>query len=67
MKYTVKAYFCINYKRRKRLIGSLETDNFYEAQDFIWDKCERGCDCELVNNETGSKDWAYAEDFEPLF
>lgn len=32
MKYTVKAYLCTNFAG---LMDSLETDKFYEVQDFI--------------------------------
>lgn len=60
MKYTVKAYLCTNFSY---LIDSLETDNFYEVQDFIWENYQKGYNCELIDNEIGSRNWAYADDF----
>lgn len=60
MKYTVNAYFCTNFAG---LMDSLETDNFYEVQDFIWKNCQEGLNCELIDNETGDRGFAYADDF----
>lgn len=60
MKYTVNAYLCTNFAG---LVDSLETDDFYEVQDFVWENCQRGFNCELIDNETGSKNWAYSYDF----
>lgn len=61
MRYTVSAYLCTNFAG---LMDSLETDNFYEVQDFIWDNVQKGLNCELIDNETGSRNWAYADDFD---
>jgi hypothetical protein len=44
-------------------MDSLETDNFYEVQDFIWGNCQKGYNCQLTDNETGETNWAYAESF----
>ena len=60
MKYTVKAYLCTNFAG---LMDSLETDDFYEVQDFIWENCQKGYNCELIDNETGESNFAYADDF----
>lgn len=60
MKYTVKAYLCTNFTG---LMDSLETDSLDEAQDFIWANCQKGYNCELIDNKTDSKEWAYADDF----
>lgn len=60
MRYQVKAYLCTNFSY---LMESLETDDFYEVQDFIWENCQKGLNCELWNTETGDKNWAYADDF----
>ena len=60
MKYTVNAYLCTNFSY---LIDSLETDNFYEVQDFIWENCQNGYNCKLIDNETGESNLAYADDF----
>lgn len=60
MRYTVNAYLCTNFAG---LMDSLETDDFYEVQDFIWKNCQEGLNCELIDNETGDRGWAYADDF----
>lgn len=59
-KYSVCAYLCTNFSG---LMDSLETDNFYEVQDFIWGNCQKGYNCQLTDNETGETNWAYAESF----
>ena len=60
MKYTVNAYLCTNFTV---LMDSLETDNFYEVQDFIFENCQNGYNCELIDNETGERNLVYADDF----
>ena len=60
MKYTVSAYLCTNFSG---LMAMLETDSFYEVQDFIFENCQKGYNCELKDNETGESNLAYAEDF----
>lgn len=60
MRYTANAYLCTNFAG---LMDSIETDNFYEAQDFIWENCQKGYNCKLTVNETGETHWAYAESF----
>lgn len=60
MRYTVKAYLCTNFSG---LMEELETDNFYEVQDFIWENCQKGYNCELTDNETGETGVCYADDF----
>ena len=60
MRYQVKAYLCTNFSY---LMDSLETDDFYEVQDFIWENCQKGFNCELWDTETGERGWAYADDF----
>jgi hypothetical protein len=60
MRYTVNAYLCTNFAG---LMDSLETDDFYEVQDFIWKNCQEGLNCELIDNETGDRGFAYADDF----
>lgn len=60
MRYRVCAYLCTNFAG---LMESLETDDFYEVQDFIWANCQNGLNCELYDTETGNRNWAYAEDF----
>ena len=60
MRYQVNAYLCTNFAG---LMDSLETDDFYEVQDFIWANCQKGFNCELWDTETGDRNWAYADDF----
>jgi hypothetical protein len=60
MRYKVNAYLCTNFAG---LMDSLETDNFYEVQDFIWKNCQEGLNCELIDTETGNRKWACADAF----
>ena len=60
MKYKVDAYLCTNFTG---LMDRLETDNFYEVQDFIFENCQKGYNCELRDNESGETHIAYAESF----
>jgi formylmethanofuran dehydrogenase subunit A len=68
MKYTVNAYLFTNFAG---LMDSLETDNFYEVQDFVEENRQKGFNCKLVDNERGTEGWAYAENdndfYEDLF
>ena len=59
-KYTVKAYFCSTHSG---LIDTLETNSWTKVEEFIWENCQGGLNCIVVNNETGEQKWAYAEDF----
>ncbi len=61
MRYTVKSYLCTNFSG---LMNSLETDSWDEVEDFIWENAQRGYNCELADNDTGNKNYAYAEDFD---
>lgn len=60
MRYTVKAYLCTNFSG---LMDIIETDDFNEVQDFIWENTQDGYNCELTDNETGEVNVAYADDF----
>lgn len=60
MRYSVNAYLCTNFAG---LMESLETDDFNEVQDFIWENCQKGYNCEFTDHETGEVNVAYAEDF----
>ena len=59
-RYSVKAYICTNFAG---LMDSLETDDFYEAQEFVWENCQKGFNCEFYDTKTGNHNWAYADDF----
>ena len=56
MRYKVNAYFCTNFAV---LMDSLETDSFYEVQDFVDDQCRKGFNCELYDTETGDRGFVY--------
>lgn len=60
MRYKVCAYLCTNFSG---LMDSLETDNFYEVQNFIWENCQKGYNCEITDTETGETNMIYAESF----
>lgn len=60
-RYTVNAYLCTNFAG---LMDSLETDFWNEIEDFIWENVQKGYNCELTDNETDTKNWAYADDFD---
>ena len=60
MKYTINAYLCTNFAG---LMDSLETDFWFEVEEFIWDNCQKGLNCELIDNETRDRNWAYSDDF----
>ena len=53
MRYIVRAYLCTNFAC---LMDTLETDNFYEVQDFIWENCQKGMTITVVG-ETRSSDF----------
>lgn len=60
MRYRVHAYLCTNFAG---LMDDLETDDFSEVHDFIWEKCQKGYNCELIDTETGDRSWYYADNF----
>lgn len=60
MRYRVCAYLCTNFAG---LMDMLETDSFYEVQDFVLENCQKGYDCEVYDTEIGDRKWAYAEMF----
>jgi len=57
-RYAVKAYLCTNFSG---LMDSLETDDFYEVQDFIFANCQKGLNCELTDRERGETNVVYAD------
>lgn len=60
MRYQVNAYLCTNFAG---LMDSLVTDDFYEVQDFVWENCQKGYNCEVIDTERGDRGWAYADNF----
>lgn len=61
MKYSVSAYLSSNFTG---LMNTLGTDDHNEVKDFIWQNVQMGYNCEITNNKTGKKQWAYADDFD---
>ena len=61
MRYKVCAYLCTNFSG---LMNSIETDDWNEVEDFIWENVQRGYNCELTDNDTANKNYAYADDFD---
>lgn len=60
MRFTIKAYLCTNFTG---IMNDLVTDSWDEVEDFIWENIQQGYNCELTDNDTGNKNYAYAEDF----
>lgn len=60
MRYIAKAYICTNYAT---LVDTLETDSWYEVQDFVEENCTNGYNCEVTDTERETVGWAYADDF----
>lgn len=60
MRYRVKAYLCTNFAS---LATTLETDDFYEVQDFIEANCRLGYNCQLVDTLLGTEGWSYAVEY----
>ena len=59
-RYTVRAYLCTNFAG---LMSNIQTDYFNEVEDFIWENCQKGYNCELIDNERGTTSRYYAESF----
>lgn len=59
-RYVVKACLCTNFVG---VVATLETDNFDEIQEFIWEQCQKGFNCELIDKEQNTRNWIYAESF----
>ena len=51
-RYKVSSYYGLNYRG---LEDSLETDDYDEARNFVWDKVQKGGAVELVDTETGDR------------
>lgn len=56
MRYKVNAYFFTNFAG---LMDSLETDSFDEVEDFVYDQCRKGFNCEFYDTETGDRGFVY--------
>lgn len=51
-RYKVSSYYDLKYQG---LEDSLETDDYDEAKNFVWDKVQKGGAVELVDTETGDR------------
>lgn len=59
-RYYVRACVITNYVNA---IDSLETDDWYEVQDYILENCQKGYSCEIIDTSTGYQNWSYADEF----
>ena len=59
-RYTVKVYYC---GKHSCLMEHFETNSWHSVEEFVLENCQGGYNCIIINNETGSQKWAYAEDF----
>ena len=59
-KYTVKVYLARNFVA---LMDMFDTDFWSKVEEFVWQKCQEGMNCIIVNNESGMTMYARAEDF----
>lgn len=63
MRYYVRAYI---EKSMRGLIDSLETNDWSEVEEFIWENCQHGLNCEFVDLEYDNNcGVAYADLFTP--
>ena len=60
-RYAVMAYL---HSNRSGLMDNLETNDFSEAHDFMWEHCQQGNDCELLDRETGIREFYYSNNFD---
>ena len=44
-------------------IDGIDTDDYTDILDFVWDNCQKGLCCEIINHETGERKHAYPEYF----
>ena len=51
MRYTVKAYLCTNFTG---LMAYLTTDDWSEVENFIWENCQKGYNCQFVDHTTAN-------------
>lgn len=58
-KYTIKVYLA---RKEKVLMDMLDTDFWGQAEEFVWQKCQEGFNCTIVNNELGTIMYAYKEE-----
>ena len=45
-------------------IDGIDTDDYTAILDFVWANCQAGLACEIIDNETGERKYAYPEDFD---
>lgn len=57
-KYTVKVYL----SKFEILMDMLDTNSYTEVEEFVWQKCQEGMHCVIIDNELGLQVYARAED-----
>ena len=60
-----KKYKALSYMERclKGVVSGIDTDEWSLIDEFVWDNCQHGFTCEIINNETGERKYAYPDDF----
>lgn len=60
-----KKYKLIAYMERclRGIIDGKETDDWSQVEEFIWENCQAGHTCEIINTETGIRKYAYPDSF----
>lgn len=60
-----KKYKAIAYVERCRrgAIDGIDSDDDTAILEFVWTSCQAGFTCEIINNETGERKYAYPEYF----
>ena len=59
-RYSVKAYL---ETRFVGLMEELETDGWSEVEAFIWENCQQGLNCKILDRRTGDESEAFADRF----
>jgi hypothetical protein len=59
MRWKVESCILTNYVS---VVETLETDYWFEVQDFIEEQLNEGRACRLTDMSTGDSNWAYPEE-----
>ena len=59
-KYKATAYLerCL-----RGAMDGIDTNSWSQIDEFVWENCQAGFTCEIINNETGERKYAYPENF----
>lgn len=44
-------------------MDGIDTNDWSQIDDFVWKNCQQGLTCEIINNETGERRYAYPDNF----